>query len=76
MKTIMIAALSFCLSGVATVVISNQTAQACLRIISAKDSRGDMVCQKTSEDAEWCYYNCTCTGDCDRLYDQFGLIDA
>jgi hypothetical protein len=56
-----------------TLALSSQVASACLLIIHSKDRRGDMTCQYTSEDADWCYYNCTCTGNCDQLYADFGL---
>jgi hypothetical protein len=64
---------SFCLVGVFTLTLSNQVANACLSIIHAKNSRGDMTCTGTGSDADWCYYNCTCEGNCDALYAQFGL---
>lgn len=56
-----------------TLALSSQAASACLSIIHAKDGRGDMTCHYEREDADWCYYNCTCSGNCDDLYADFGL---
>jgi hypothetical protein len=40
------------------------------------DSNGSVQCTSTGEDANWCYYDCSCTGSCGNVYDQLGLIDA
>lgn len=65
--------LSLAFGCVLTVALSSQAAFACLNRIHAKNNSGDMNCTYTHEDADWCYYSCTCTGNCDALYAQFGL---
>ena len=60
-------------TAVLTVALANEAAVACLLRIHATNRSGDMLCVYEREDADWCYYQCTCTGNCDALYNQFGL---
>jgi hypothetical protein len=73
MKSLVATLLKYFLAAVLLVTLSNQVANACLQIIHAKDRRGDMECFYTGADADWCYYDCTCSGNCNALYDEFGL---
>ncbi len=43
------------------------------------DNTGSVQCSLTGQDANWCYYDCECSGTptvCDRLYAAAGLIDV
>jgi hypothetical protein len=73
MKKSVATRLSVLFAAVLTVALSNQAAVACLLRIHATQGSNDMMCVYESEDADWCYYQCTCTGNCDELYAQFGL---
>jgi hypothetical protein len=66
------------LCGIALITIcSASTAAAyCAVVVTGSDSKGSVICTSTGEDANWCYYDCECTGSCDNVYDQLGLIDA
>lgn len=65
-----------------TVVMARGVANAyCAPILGAVDkaSNSAIMCKNTGADAEWCYYDCWCSGDqtaCDQMYDFFGLVDA
>ncbi|MBV9925479.1 MAG: hypothetical protein JOZ96_10720 [Acidobacteria bacterium] len=62
-----------CLAAVFTLVFANVVANACARAIFADDRRGFMACNLTGSDSQWCYYDCSCEGNCNALYDQLGL---
>ncbi|MFN7947447.1 MAG: hypothetical protein U0Z53_19010 [Blastocatellia bacterium] len=54
------------------------TGAACLDTILGRKDGTYVSCTLTGEDSQWCYYDCTCSGDlsnCDKVYDQLGLID-
>jgi hypothetical protein len=59
------------------VVSASGVARACVTYMAAVDgnSGSHYFCSNTGEDARWCYYDCTCWGDCDQLYAADGLID-
>ena len=66
--------LSLCLGAI--------SALACRNSIGVYSTLGDgasVSCSLTGQDANWCYYDCTCTGTdarCDQLYAAAGLVDA
>jgi len=65
---------SLCAAIVFTVGLASGVAHACARGIHAADDGGNYFhCRLTGSDSQWCYYDCTCTGDCEDLYNQFGL---
>ncbi len=71
---------SLCLGAISALAYRN--------VVSVYGTQGDsgfdavVSCNLTGEDANWCYYDCTCTGrnatdsKCDQLYAAAGLIDA
>jgi hypothetical protein len=45
--------------------------------IYSTNNSGSLQCQLTGQDANWCYYDCTCSASaatCDRWYDQLGMV--
>jgi len=70
---------------VLSVILGTISAAACSNHISVLGLLGEtgfdavVSCNLTGEDAEWCYYDCTCTGTnatesrCDQLYASAGL---
>ncbi len=73
MKRFVTFLVSLCAVVAFTIVLGSGVAKACLSDIQANDDRGGFYCSLTGSDAHWCYYDCTCHGNCDDLYDQFGL---
>jgi hypothetical protein len=65
-------------AGIAFLIVwsSASVAKGCIMFVNARDTNGYVECQLSGEDADWCYYQCDCTGDCSGLYDSLGLIDA
>jgi len=65
-------------AGIAFLVVwsSGSVAKGCIMFMNASDTKGYVECNLSGEDANWCYYECACTGNCGDLYDQLGLIDA
>jgi hypothetical protein len=59
-----------------TLALAAGAAAQCALVVVGKDAQGTASCSFTGEDANWCYYDCTCTGNCDNVYTQLGLIDA
>jgi len=64
--------------GVALLVICSgaSAAASCLLVIVGGDSSGSLACVYTGEDANYCYYNCACQGNCDKIYEELELEDA
>lgn len=73
MKSFTATLLKLFVTAILVVAFSNQVANACLERIHATQGANDMDCYLEGSDANWCYYQCTCTGNCDALYAQFGL---
>ena len=73
MKSFTAKFLKLLLTAILVVTFSNQVANACLQIIHATQGANDLMCRGDGEDANWCYYICECTGNCDAMYDQLGL---
>jgi len=73
MKRFVASLFSLCLALVFTIVFANGVAKACARAVFANDNRGFVSCGLTGSDSNWCYYDCTCEGNCDALYNQLGL---
>lgn len=63
-------------AAVLTISSASMAAGFCANVLTGKDSNGSVVCVWYLEDADWCYYNCECTGNCDNVYAELGLIDA
>jgi hypothetical protein len=65
-------------AGIAFLVVwsSASVAKGCAMYINARDTNGSVHCDLSGEDADFCYYQCDCVGDCGDIYDQLGLIDA
>ena len=77
MKRLLLVLFAICIPVVLAFTLASQVAMAsCMTIVCGADRNGSMTCRLTGEDASWCYYDCTCDGDCTNIYDQLGLIDA
>lgn len=53
-----------------------RASDACLGVVDGADSHGNEVCSLTGEDANYCYYDCTCWGDCSNIDRILGLQPA
>ncbi|MGH9825558.1 MAG: hypothetical protein ACREDR_20190, partial [Blastocatellia bacterium] len=56
---------SLIIALVFTLLIASAAARAsdaCLSVVDGADSNGSEACVLTGEDANWCYYDCTCLG--------------
>jgi len=77
MKRLLSVVFAICAPVVLGCTLASQVAMAsCLTFITGANADGGMFCELTGEDAKWCYYDCTCEGDCTAIYEQLGLIDA
>jgi len=77
MKRLLTVVFALCAPVVLALTVASQVAMAsCVTFISGTDDEGFVFCELTGEDAQWCYYNCECDGECANIYDQLGLIDA
>lgn len=70
---------SLVITLVFTLLIASAAARAsdaCLGVIGGADSSGSEACSLTGEDANYCYYDCTCIGDCSNVDRILGLEPA
>ena len=76
MKRLLSVVFAICAPVVLAFTLASQVAMAsCITILCGSTPNGGVFCELTGEDARWCYYNCTCDGDCTDIYNQLGLID-
>jgi hypothetical protein len=57
-----------------TISSASRVAGACLTSIGGADPHNALLCDLTGEDADYCYYDCSCMGDCSGIADQLGIV--
>lgn len=81
MKRLLSSLILICVALLLTISLASGIAKAqCSVVITGVDgnSGAGFSCLNTGEDANFCYYDCTCTGSkaiCDKLYKAAGLVD-
>ncbi len=76
MKRLAVYAMCSCAAVSLSVVLASGVAKACAREVFAGGSGNEYVhCSLTGSDANWCYYDCTCSGpgDCEDIYSDLGF---
>jgi hypothetical protein len=57
------------------IALATSAAAYCVTIVSGGDANGTALCTNTGEDADYCYYNCSCIGNCDNVYEELMMED-